>query len=134
MIPYIDTRLQEWAEWSRMRLDGFYGIGASQFFYDEPMPGGTGYVRLPSNDRCLQTEEGVAWLGMENRLARDCVVVRYRAHPGWSQPMQAQLVRVSERTFRRRIELAHALLLAYFIDRAFGLVPQTEELRLRKIA
>lgn len=133
MIPYVDTRLEEWAQWSRMRSDGDYGFGGGGFGYAEPMPSyQAGCVKTFSPERCLQTESGIAWLGLENWSIGQCTIVRYRDHPEWSAQLQADFLRLSLRSYWRRLETGHALLLTYFIDRAFGLVPQTEALRLRR--
>lgn len=135
MIPYIQTRLLEWAEWSAMRVDGFYGIGGGGFAYDEPMPSSQrGYIKGAASERCMETEEGVAWLRLESWQLGDCIVVHYRDHPSWSAAMQAELLRIGLRTYWRRLETGHGLLLGYFLDRACGLMPQTEELRLARRA
>ena len=133
MIPYIDERLREWATWSCMRLDGYYGIGGSQFDYEDHPHGVTSAVRKrPVDWRCIETEEGVAWLRLENRGIGDCVLIHYRDHPEWSAEIQAHFLRMSLRTYWRRLETANGLLLGYFLDRAVGLMPQTEALRLAR--
>jgi hypothetical protein len=129
VIEYIDNRLQEWATWSVMRLEGCYGIAGIQFAYDEPMPGvGRGYT-MPSNVRCLMTEEAVAWLRQRYRGQGEAVIVHYRAHPAWSAAMQAEVLGVSVRTLWRRLEAAHEELVWYFLGREFGPAPQVEAMR-----
>lgn len=131
MIPYIANRLQEWAEWSRMRMDGYYGMGGGGFAYDEPMPTqDRGMFKMHSSLRCIETEEGVAWLRLENVRIGDCVICHYRDRATWSAQLQADFLGLNLRTYWRRLETAHGLLLGYFLDRAVGLLPQTEGLRL----
>lgn len=131
MIPYIDQRLHEWAAWSWISVDGFRGGG--QFGYDEPMPRVAAYVTLgETQDRCIETEEGVAWLQMESYRLGSVVILHYRQHPNWSGEMQAQFLRISRTTLWRFLDKSHALLLGYWLDRAVGLCPQTEQLRLAK--
>lgn len=133
MIPYIDERMREWAEWSRMRIDGFYGLGGGGFHYDEPMPSHEiGYVTQPSSLRCLQSEEAVAWLCKDHRTLGRVVMLHYRDRPYWSAAIRAESMRMNVRTYWRRLETSHAQLLAYFFDRAYGLIPQTEQLRLAR--
>lgn len=116
-----------------MRVDGHYRVGGAGFGYDEPMPGRErGYLKVPSSERCLETEEGVAWLRAENWSMGNCVLVHYRDHPAWSAVIQADFLGLSLRTYWRRLEDSHALLLGYFLDRAVGLVPQTEGLRIER--
>ena len=136
MIDYIDQRLTEWGEWSRARMDGYFGLGGGGFAYIEPMPGQPpGWFRAPTNLRCLETESGVALLRVENWKIGEAVILRYRSWPHASGDLQAQMLGISRMTLWRYLDTAHALLWAYFVDRAFGLVPQTEALRLaRKIA
>jgi hypothetical protein len=135
VIPYIQARLIDWAEWSRMRSDGFYGIGGGKgFAYKEPMPVlDRGYYKRFSSERCLETEEGVSWLGLDEYRVQVCILTHYRDHPEWSAAIQADFLRMSLRTYWRRLETGHALLLGYFLDRAVGLMPQTEQLRLDKL-
>jgi hypothetical protein len=134
MNPYVETRLEEWAAWSVMRMDGFYGIGGSQFSYDEPLPGHErGYFTVPANARCMETEEAVAWLRMERCRAADCIRLHYRDHPGWSALVKAEFMGFNTpRTFWREVNRGHGLLLTYFIDRALGIFPQLEEIRENK--
>lgn len=135
MINLVERRLQDWARWSVMRIDGHYGFGGSQFGYDEPLPGGSrGYVAMPSNALCLLTEEGVAWLRHRNRGMGEAVIVHYRQHPGWAAAMQAQLLGTSVRTFWRRLEAAHEDLLWWYLMRQFGPAPQIEGLRIQRRA
>lgn len=135
MIAYVNGRMQEWAEWSYMRMDGFYGIGGGGFYYDEPMPTRErGYLKLPSSERCLETELAVAWLRvLERPRLGELVVLHYRDHPSWSAAIRADFLSINLRTYWRRMETAHAMLLCYFFDRAYGLVPpQVEALRLER--
>lgn len=131
MITYCATRLLEWAQWSRARMDGFYGIGGAQFDYEEPMPREAGHYASTIDPRCMETEEAVAWLKFAGRRIQGAVLVHYRDHPQWSADMQAELLRVSKSGFWRLLHTADLLLLEYFFDREFGCVPQLEELRAR---
>lgn len=133
MIPYCSDRLAEWAKWSWQRIDG--GFRAGQFKYDEPLPRPDFNVLLtPSDPRCLETEEGVAWLCLEHYTIGLTVCVHYRDHPDWSVAMQSNHLRCADRTLFWRLNKGHELLIGYFLDRSLGLVPQTEELRMRKRA
>lgn len=132
MIPYISTRLLEWAEWSRMRIDGFYGAsGSGQYDYEERVCARAAHAP-PANLRCLETEEGVAWLRLESPRLASCVTLHYRDHPEYSGDMQAEVLRISRTTLWRYLDKSHWLLLGYFFDRAAGLCPQTEDLRLTR--
>jgi hypothetical protein len=134
MSAYIEQRLHEWAAWSRMRIDGFYGTGGTQFSYDEPMLVTLGYFSGPVNARCLETEEAVGWLRLEERRLAACVCLHYRDHAGWSALIKAEFLGVSTRTFWRYVDKSHALLLEYLIDRALGIFAQTEDVRIARRA
>ena len=128
---YVATRCLEWAEWSQMREDGL-GRRVSQFGYTEPLPRGQWNGAPPVSARCIETEACVALLRLEKRILGDCIVLHYRTHPSWSAQMQADFMGLGLRTYWRRLEAAHSELLGHFLDRAAGLVPQTEQLRLQK--
>jgi hypothetical protein len=76
----------------------------------------------------------VAWLCLESGRMGSAVLMHYRDHPNWSTDMQAQFLRVSRMTLWRYLDRAQWLLLQYFIDRACGICPQTEDLRQRRRA
>lgn len=135
MIPYIEQRLREWAEWSWLRIDGYYGIGGQQFDYDEHLTSsGIGLFKAgsPTDLRAMESEQGVAWLATERYRLGVIVVQVYRDHPNWSTMLHAEMLHVSRMSLWRHIDDAHALLLGYWLDRALGLCPQTEDLRLTR--
>jgi hypothetical protein len=130
LIPYVAARLVDWGLWSRMRLDGFYGLGGRGFGYREPSPSNPiGYWTAGADFRCNETDEGVAWLRLQSKSLSNAVTLVYRDHPEFSGEMSARFLGCSRMTLWRRIDTAHDLLLEYFMDRGVGLNPQTEELR-----
>ena len=120
MLTYIDAQLRMWAEWSAMKADG--QVWVSQFRYREYTPSApNARGRQPVvNEECLAVERAVAHLGLQRRELFDVVCSHYRDRPEWSAAMRAVWLRVSQRTYWRRLESAHVLLLGLLVDDAAG--------------
>lgn len=129
MIPYIENRLHEWAQWSQVRIDGGHSFSPQYEYEDDLRQEALAASQIPRNERCIESEQGVAWLCLESGRLGRAVLMHYRDHPNWSTEMQAQFLRVSRMSLWRYLDKSHALLLGYFIDRAVGICPQTEGLR-----
>lgn len=126
MIVYCDARLREWGEWSWCRNGGAVPTSG---YLDEPRIAPYASLSTPDNLRCLESEAGVGWLLKHSRRLGDAVCICYRDHVDWSTQMQAEFLHVSRMSLWRYIDRAHQVLLEYWVDRACGLVPQTERLR-----
>jgi hypothetical protein len=129
MVLYVHERLQRWAAWSAMRLEGSarFAVG---FKYKEWVPQATavGSISPDLDEQALQTEMGVSWLRQTNRRCGAVICTHYRDRPDWSAAMQATLLHVCVRTLYRDIDKAHTLLLGYFVDADAGVVPQVRDL------
>ena len=131
---YVEKRLEEWSKWSWMKIDGA-PRRIRQFDYEEWSPACTvpaSLSTLPIHLRCLETEEAVAWLRAVNPRAGNAIVTHYRDKVTWSCSMQAEFLRISERSLFRHLQQGCEQLLGYFNDRAAGKqLPQLEALRKR---
>jgi hypothetical protein len=101
-----------------------------QYDYEERTATSTALDYAVIDDIAMQTDQAVATLRLQHRGCYWVVCSLYRDHVGWSVEMQATALGICRRTFYRRVDRSHVLILATLIDLNAGLgTPALRQLR-----